>query len=282
MPQRIMFMKSKWYPRPHDSQVTFGFGLETAVQNQATIIPILMHDEGLGAPTAYEAHPENAAFVEAGEPNCFPQSRINLIQADLEFNLTKSCLVTDDIEAVKVGFMPIFMAFIEDYTAIDELTALETQDVLEMQTESTDNQGFPLWNGVDMKVPKAGSNLLPANIPGLTATQAVEGITFSHGEYYDMLHFLTNGGKLKRVQGGLKWITLTRNRSTRKIRIRLRGKVKAMNKFTFFGVMCLCLPVASQLQFANAGDTTDLTHVQCSVRYRYNEWNEHFNMRKVT
>ncbi len=161
-------VKTKIYPRPHNITNSWGHGLESAVVNQATIYPIIINDEGLGTPSAYEANPKNASFVEAAEPNCFPESRVDLVIAKLTLALTKPAVETDKVVALKIAFMPIFTSF-DDYTAIDELSTLEIQDVLELQTESTDNQGFPLYNNVDMKIGlSAASLVLATNVPGLT------------------------------------------------------------------------------------------------------------------
>ncbi len=269
------------YARPHHMSHSYMHGLETGVANQETIYPIMLQDEGLGTPSAYEAHPENAAFVEAGEPNCFTDSRVDIVLAELRFSLTKALLETDKVHTVRVGYMPIFTAFKEDLTAIDDLTGLETQDVLELQSEDTDKQAFPLYNNVKMVESFAGSGTLAVNVDGLTTTQIIEGVTFKENQYYDMLHYLTNGNKLKTLQGGLKWIILTKDRPHRKIRIRLRRKVKAMNKFTFFGCMTT-VPAAGGLhQFAVVGDTTNVNHVRVDWQVRFNEWNHDFNNKRV-
>jgi len=160
-------MKSKWYPRPHSMKHRWGHSLDTAAVNDFTIYPIAMYDEGLGAPSTYEANPEHASFVEAAEPNCFPESRIDNIFCQLTLNMGKPC-ITDSIRAVKVCYMPIFTAFPTDYTAIDNLSTLEIQDILELQMETTDRQGFPLYNAVDMIAPFTGSTTLATNVPGLT------------------------------------------------------------------------------------------------------------------
>ncbi len=159
--------KLKMYPRPHNWLGTFGLGLEPAIVNSYTIIPFSFYDEGIGAASSYTANPENAAFAEAPEMNNFVDSRIDKIFAQIEFSLTKAALETDKVHAVKVCYMPIFTSF-DDYTAIDEKSTNEIQDVLELQTESTDNQGFPLYNTVDMKAIGTLSTLLPTNQPGLT------------------------------------------------------------------------------------------------------------------
>ncbi len=165
---KTRLMRTEWRPRPHDMQHAWNHGLETGVVNQTTIYPICMYDEGLGTPSAYESHPENAAFVAAAEPNCFVNSRVDKISCILSFALTKAAIETDKVKIVRVAFMPIFMAFKEDYIAIDELTSIETQDVLEMQTEAPDRQGFPLYNTVKLVEKFTGSAVLAANVPGLT------------------------------------------------------------------------------------------------------------------
>ncbi len=111
--------------------------------------------------------------------------------------------------------------------------------------------------------------------------QNIEGVAFSTNEFYDGLHFLTIANKLKAVQGGLKWLTLTKNRPVREINIKLRGKTKAMNDKTFFGVLVFCPSAGSSNQLMAVSDTTDVTHVYAQVRVRYNEWNAEFNHKKV-
>ncbi len=156
------------FPRPHNFSHSWFHGMETAVNNFYTIYPIAFYDEGLGTPSAYEANPLHASFVEAAEANCFPNSKIKGMIVELQVALTKPLLETDKIHAVQCCYMPIHMAFKEDYTAIDELTSVETQDVLEMQTEATDRQGFPLYNAVDLVTKFGTASTMPVNQPGLT------------------------------------------------------------------------------------------------------------------
>ncbi len=274
-------MRTKWYPRPHDLRHSWNHGLETAVQNVGTMYPIVMYDEGLGTPSAYEANPENAAFVEDGAPNNFVGSRLDLILAKFRFSMTKAALETDNLHVITGMFMPVFLSFKEDYTAIDELSSAEIQDILELQTETTDRQGFPLYNNVKMVEKYANSALLAATVPGLTTTQVMEGITFSPNAYYDMLHYMTNSGKLKSVQGGMNWFTLTRDRPTKTIKIKLRRKSKAMNPYNFFGVIIYFPAVGSNEQVHVAADTTNVSHVTVDTWCRYNEWNPDFNFKKV-
>ncbi len=166
--RQVRFQKSKWYPRPHQDRNSYAHGLETAVANRATITPIIMYDEAQGTPSTYNANPEHASFAAFNGENCFPDSRVDNIFCEYRFSLTKAALETDKVTAIRIAFMKIHMAFKESYIAIDELTSLEVQDILMMQTEATDNQGFPLYNTVKMVEKFSGSATLPAATPGLT------------------------------------------------------------------------------------------------------------------
>ncbi len=137
-------MKQEWWPQPHKLNGGFSFELDDATID-TTILPFAFYDEGLGTPSALETHPENAAFAIVGDQaNCFVNSTINVINAEVRFTLT-SKFMDDNLTAIRFSTMLIHMAFINDYTAIDELTTFEIQDVLHMQTESTDRQGGPLY-----------------------------------------------------------------------------------------------------------------------------------------
>ncbi len=278
---KTMLMKTQWYPRPHTDQIAWSHGLESAAVNQATILPVVMYDEAQGAPSSYSANPRNAAFVTTSDPNCFPNSRINNIIVEMRFNLTKSAIETDKIVAARVYYMPIFTAFRESLQAIDELSQLETQDILELTSETTDRQCYPLWNTVDMKEPYLNIANLSAGVPGLTSGQSMEAVAFDPDLYYNMGHYMTNAGKLKSMNGGLSSFTLTPNRPFRKLRFRMRSKTKRMNEYAFFGILTYVPSVDSYYQYGNVGDTTDVNHINVHATYRYNEWNQAYDFEMV-
>ena len=278
---RSMFMKNKWYPRPHHKNNTFGFGLESGVENRATIYPVIMHDEGLGNPATYNAHPEHASFALASEPNCYPESRVNSVVVDMKFNLTKDFLETDKLSHVRVATMPITVAF-DDTEVTDELSGSSIGDILHLQRETTDRQTYPLWNGVDMKdYVSANSANLPTNVPGLTTDQSIEGIDWNPDVFYNGIQYYTTANKLKSVQRGLKWFNLSKNHPTARVRFVISSKVKRINPYTFFGVLAYVPQASSPHQYHTTSDTTDVNHVNCSVQYRYQEWNQGFDMDKV-
>ncbi len=276
------FTKVEMYGQPHVLRYGAAFELDDATLD-STICPIAFYDEGLGAPTSLETHPENAAFaINLNQANCFINSRINVIIAQLRVHLTSKAL-DDNLTSVRMAFMPIHMAFIDDYTAIDELSTLEVQDVLEMQTESTDNQGGPLYvAGTDL--PELGSNdaLMHVTQPFLDTDAGLEAVAFLQNDYYDMLHFMTNAGKLKVAASGLHWFTLDQNRPARTFDFRISPKVKRMNKFTYFGILLHCPTNTDKDQNTKAQDITAATkYVQWNMHARYTEWNQDFNSRKV-
>ncbi len=276
-------MKQAWWPQPHDIKHSVTFEVDNGTLD-TTIIPFCFYDEGLGAPSGVNTNPEHASFaIVANQPNCFVGSRVNMIDAELRFALT-SKFFDDNLSGIRIATMPIFMAFINDYTAIDELTSLEVQDILEMQTESTDRQGGPLYVAATDLVEKAtNTGLMGANVPFLDTDQGLEAVNFVEEDFYDGIHFLTIADKLKSVVGGLKWEILSANRPYIKKRFFIRPKVKRMNPFTYFG--CLVhIPVqgdSEQIGVITRDYTAATQYVDLDWSIRYNEWNAEFDFGKV-
>ncbi len=275
-------MKTTWYPQPHTIRGSMSFELDNAVMD-TTIVPFAFYDEAMGDPTAKETNPRNAAFaVVNDEPNCFVDSRINNIFAQFRFNLSAQAL-DHNITSIRFSVMPIYMAFLENYVAIDELSQLEIQDVLELQTESTDRQGGPLYvAATDLPEMTAGIANQGANVPFLDTDAGLEGVAFNTNQYYDMLHFMTNGALLAKSTGGMKWMTLTQNRPSINMRFNIVPKVKRMNEFTYIGLL-VNFPLAGneQQNMALSEITVDTDYVHCMYSIRYNEWNENFNHRMI-
>jgi len=284
MGERVpILMKKQWFPQPHRLNGSFSFEFDDNTLD-ATILPIAFYDEGLGAPSSIETHPENAAFaIINDQANCFVNSSINVVNAECRFSLT-SKFIDDNLTQVRFATMPIHMAFINDYTAIDELTSLEVQDILMMQTESTDRQGGPLYvAATDLPEKIASLGNLGANQPFLDTDVGIEAVAFSQNNYYDSIQFLTIANKIKKVSSGLQWHMLTRNRPFLKYRVKIRPNVKRMNPFTFFGLLILG-PGASgtdQPHVLTRDFTAATQYMDCDFDVRYNEWNQEFNMSKV-
>ncbi len=284
MAERVpILMKKKWFPQPHFISGSFSFEFDDATLD-STILPVAFYDEGLGAPSSIETHPENAAFaIVNDQANCFVDSSINIINAEVRFSLNSN-FMDDNLVVLRFATMPIHMAFINDYTAIDELSSIEVQDVLEMQTESTDRQGGPLFVAAK-DLPEKVTNLANqgANQPFLDTDIGLEAVAFSPSTYYNGLQFLTIKEKLKKVSSGLQWHELTRNKPFLKYRLRIRPNVKRMNPFTFFGLLIHAESSggSNQPHVITRDFVAATQYMDVDYDIRYNEWNQEFNMSKV-
>ncbi len=273
-------MRTEWYPQPHEMKHGWFYELDNALID-STMYPIIMYDEGLGTPSDQETHPENAAFAVVNRPNCFVNSRINDIKGQLKLYLTSKA-IDDNIPSIRCAFDVIKMSFLENYDAKDELSGSTIKSELELQTESTDRQGYPLFNGTKMPELFANSALLDAAVPGLTGTQVMEGVAFNPTAFYNVLHWTTIRGMLKSSQRGLKWLTLTPNKPVANISISIDSKVKAMNEYTLYALLVHVHGVDEVYQNVVTADITASTnYVGAQVWFRYNEWNPDFNFKRI-
>ncbi len=280
--QHSRLMKTKWYPQPHNISGSISFEFDDATID-STIVPIAFYDEGLGAPSANETNPEHAGFaIVADQANCFVGSKINNIFAEFRISVTKD-FIEDNIAALRLALMPIHCAFLEDYTATDELSTATVASVLELQTETTDRQGGPLYvAATDMPEKITNSGLMGANTPFLDTDLGLEAVAFGTTDYYNAIDFLTIAGKVKACSGGLRWITMTQQQPYKRMRFGIVPKVKAMNPFTYFGMLLNCPAAPSQFQLPALAEltvATDYVHIDWNIRY--NEWNSEFDFGKV-
>ncbi len=274
--------KVEMWPRPHDMTGSVSFELDDSLID-TTILPICHYDEGKGAPDSYNSHPEHASYVVAAESNCFVDSRINQIFCRLTASLT-SKFIDDNLTAIRIGIMPIFLAFKEDYDATDELSGATVKSVLGMEYETTDRQGRPIYNASKMAEKFAGSNdLWDQTGLGLTTDVGMEGVSFNRGTFYDALQYMKIAGKLKKCVGGMKYFSLTQNRPYRNFDVKIRPKNKRMNEYNFLGVM-LDVPTQSnplQTPVATRDTTAATQYVDIDWATRYLEWHDNFDHGKV-
>ncbi len=279
---RNALRKVEMWPRPHSWAGSFSFEVDDSTID-TTIIPLAHYDEGKGAPDSYNSNPEHASYAVAAESNCFVDSRINNLHAEAKFSLTSKAY-DDNIASIKVGVMPYFFSFKEDYDATDELSGSTVKSVLGMEYETTDRQGRPIFNGTDLAEKYTDSALLwDTTGLGLTVDTTAEGVTFSNSTYYNALQYMTIAGKMKKCQGGLKWFTLTQNRPVLKYKVHIRPKVKRMNEYTFLGLH-ISVPAQGTV-YQHPVLTRDLTaatqYVDCDWFFRFLEWNDNFDHGKV-
>ncbi len=277
---RTKLMKERWYPQVHRGQMSLLLSAFTATKNY-TILPISFYDEGMGVPSTIETNPEHADFAPTSGANCFPDSRIDVVFAQITFTMSKKALETDKITALKCYYMIYGMAFLDDYDAFDEKTSTKIEAITEMQTESTDRQAYPLFAGTKLTEKFAGSATFGTTQLGLTTNQIIEGVAFNPQAYFDMHHYQTNGPKLATTTSGLRSIILTRQRPVKTINIKIRRKTKFMNQYNFFGCLVGCPNGDTNEQLPALGDMSSGNHVVVRFTFRYNEWHPEFNFKKA-
>lgn len=269
------------YTRPHKGDQDFEMSMEVANQD-ATYIQIIRSDEGLGAPDGYNSNPQHPSFALANEPNCYVASKVRNIKHQITFNMTKGALETDKIHAMRVGFMIVNTAFLESLNPVDEVSGTSIEDILKITHETTDRQVYPDWNGTDLVAKYSGSSDERTNAAtGLTTDNKKEGVAFSENSYYNMIQYGTLHGKLKSMTSGIKWLTLTRHNPIRKINIHIKDGAKRMNPYTSLMCLVLCPQVDTAQQIPASADTTAISHVAVSSKYRYEEENENFDHARV-
>lgn len=244
------------------------------------MVPILIQDEGRGAPSTISTHPENSSFAPYAGPNCFPDSRVNRAFAKINMSLTKHCWDVDKIEMLRVMIIPIYISFLENLTARDEKTGSEIEDLLELQHETTDRQTYPIYNGTKL----SGDTLaLGADVPGLTTNQNIEGVTFGIGAFFDALQYYTNAGKLRASIGKIMYPVVRRRQGiSLRLGIPMRAKVKRMNEYTFCGVLIVVPSMSDKNQFGQDSDTsTTDEHIDIKYFDRFKEFNTGFDSDKM-
>lgn len=267
-------IRTKSFPAVHVLENAFKLSADsTLTTKNGTIYPVIMQDEAQGDPNSLYTNPESASFAEVGQPNTYPDSRVNYARVNIEMALTKACWDTDKVEVLKVMVVPIYTSFLENLTALNDVTSEEVEDILSLQHETTDRQCYPLFNGTDL----AGhAKTLGTDVPGLTTDQTIEGVNFNLNRLYDALQFYKNAGKLRNSIGKIRWVNISRRKNFR-MSFRIKPKSKAQNPYTFFGVLIYVPPEGSINQMVSSGDTTAIDHLNIKVTARYNEWNDNFN-----
>jgi len=264
------------------------FVRDSLTTRTTTIVPIIMNDDAQGDPMSFKAHPEHASWAEVAYPNCFPDSEIRNMKITMDIMIPKA--LSAIASTVKVEYALISCAFPEDLDAIDEKSGLSLKEVLELQKETTDRQVYPLWSAIDMTF----GSTLHANIPGLTASQVIEGVNFSKEVLTDQKRYGRIKGLIKKcmpiglrsvyikthsVAGGLKRIKINFTPSN----------AKFINPYTFLGLMVHATPSitntvydSSLHQPINFLDlTADTEFIGFGVHVQYDERNPEFHMGKV-
>ncbi len=279
--------------RRYDARHEFDFSFSAFIRDSlstrsATIIPIVMNDDAQGDPMDFKVNPEHSAWAEQAYPNCFPDSEIKNMR--ITFDIIVNKVTALETSVIKVQYALISSAFLEDSTAADEKSGETIKTILELQSEATDRQMYPLWSGIDM----SNGSLQHALVPGLTSGQTLEGINWSEEIVTDQLR----RGKVKELLRKFLPIGIrslfVRGQTTagyhKKITINfIPSSSKFINPYTFLGLM-IRIPQTEQISglsiehdqpFNEVNSAIDGLFVIVAGHVTFNERNPDFHQGKV-
>ncbi len=270
------------HPLPHNFNNTFQLHLEDETKNSA-YIPIFRTSELAINPETIEVNPSNAAFGEDPGPTIHNGSIVPRVNFRMSATLTKAAIETDKVRALLFNWMPVYTAFLSSLEAEDPRTAVQVEDILELQHDVTNKDTYPLNSSVNLS---AASDWPISTKPytevfgdwGLSVDLQYEGVAFDKELFFDAMQYYGNAGMLKKSVGPMKTIMVTRDRPYRYHSSNFTNPtVKRGNPYTFCGVL-VHLPQANAAdQLMLASDTTNITHLDISFHVRFDEWNPNFD-----
>ncbi len=222
-------------------------------------------------------------------PNCYPDSEIRNLHVVVDIFATADASAI--LPSLLFEYALISCAFPEDLDAKDEKSGLTVKAILELQSETTDRQCYPLYTGDNL----LSGSTLHAEVPGLTAGQTIEAVNWETDVVLDQMRY----GRVKGLLKKLLPIGIRRKRVQFKDKVGGHARIsfnfvpsnsKFINPYTFLGLMIKVPQVSAvnsaiqrdQDQMALITETTVDTDVLWFVwSVRFNERNPDFHMGKV-
>lgn len=278
--------KQTWrYPFVHD--VNWGFGLDiddTSGVKRSTIVPFAFQDNAIVDYELIKVNPQNEDYAQAPKPNCAAGSYIPKVMVSWT-----AWSPSAEVDVLKFNTMDIHTAMLNRLQAFDKKTGTSTALILELQSETTDEQCFPLWANNKLYEGHQVQDY-PAEVPGLTTTQQPEDVAWNMETYFDALHYYTNKEMLRTmtdkmkthfINGPLSSDRRTFEKVARGFSTHMPSICKYMHPYTFFGKLFTAGTAGTRWQMANDGDVTAVEHLTVMGRTRFNEYNPDFNFARA-
>ncbi len=276
-------------PLAHKFAYKFGLGVNV-VNATSAMMTFLRTSKNSVDPKTIEVNNRNTSFAkDAGPLICF-DSIVQMISISLAVTMTKACIVTDKLEAVKVYHQNIHGAFEDAWTPADEISTTTIADILNVTSDTVNEDVTPEFQGTTLPAEEDHplSTVTAAEVFGdynLTTNAQMENTEkFDIDEYFDALQFYTNGGKLKSLTGPLQSFVLTRNHTIQRIfQQKFTPKsVRFGNPHMFFAKR-ITTPVYNSVQqlTSNADAPTAIAEVMVTCNVRFNEWNPDFDQARM-
>ncbi len=275
--------RSMEYPLPHNFAYQFRLDLEQAAQN-STYVSLIQNYEGMNAADTIEVNPSNAAFLEETGARCQPDSIIPKMNISIRAQFKHATDESDNLRFAIFNWMPVYLSFLDNYTAMDNKADVEIEDILELQHTVANKDCTPLF-GTKLQLISAATH--PVNTVNMTGTFTTEDLTtnvnpeavaFDEELFWDAMQYYSNAPMLRSVIG--KWHTeilhaehpfiMNSNNFT-------NPKVKRVNEYTYCGILFHVPQIGTAKQFYEAADSTAASGIDFRVQVRYDEWNSQFD-----
>ncbi len=278
--------KTLEFALPHSFQYRFGFDLTSAAKVH-TILPILRTNETMNVIENIEVSPRHANFAEETGSLIQPMSIVPKISLSITSYMSEWARDTDKIQQLHIKWFPIYIAFLDSLEAMDDLTDLQVEDLMELQHGVGAKQTYPQYT--NNKLPDADNypmstiNKAEARADvGLTTTDVLEGVSFIEDLMFDSVSRFSNKGMIKKAWGKTTHGNITPDKAyTYSSNNFTQPTVKRGNAYTFCGI-AMILPQAGSLgQLVHENEVTSGTHVHNIVKIRFDEWNQRFDQTPI-
>ncbi len=273
--------RTQEHPLPHNFGYLFQLNAEDETKN-STIATIFRTTELAIAADTIEVNPAHPDFAE--ESGCIIHNGSIIPKVDFIFKmkLSKLAIETDKLQNLTVHWMPIYTAFLPSLDAQDSKTAVQIEDILELQHDATNKDTYPLFTGTKLLT---AINQPLSTIPlteafadiGLAVSAVSESVAFDHLLWKDAVQYYTNRQMLRKVGGRMRTVRLSREKEFHFHSSNFTNPiVKRGNEYTFCGVLVHLPQMGSTEQLGSAADTTNIGHVDVAMSIRFDEWNPFF------
>ncbi len=267
------------HPLPHNFNYDLNFSIDDSLSLNATYLPLILNDEGLVNADTKVVNPRHGSFAEENTPYCFHDSIIPRMTISMSAKLTKAGIETDALRSVKFNWMPVYVSFLNRLEAQDSKTAVQVEDILELQHETVGKSVYPIWTGTNMNIGTVGIHgSATTAFMGLTVNNTIETVAFDKELFFDAMQYYTNSPMLKKVIGKMHSVHVSRDRVYKYYSNNfINPMVKRINDYTFCGILVHVPKINDAEQLGVAADTTGIDHMMLQCYVRYDEWNSEFD-----
>ncbi len=289
MPRPPRNYSQEEFPLYHELDYRFTLDGNDEAKNSA-LLSLARYTEGANAPDAIEVNPNHASYAEETGAICQPGSIIPRMTFQMDGLMNEALLETDKVKQIRFYWCPVYIAFLDSLTAIDNRVAsTEIEDILELTHDATTHSTWPLFSGTDLASTAAsGFGAQPLSTVNkteaytnlsLTTDAKLESVSFDSDTLFDCLQFYSNAGMMRKVMGS--WRSEILNGSTSRMfhyysNNYTHPAIKRMNEYTYCGVL-VHLPVQHTVQQLPTPDITAGSGLEFHVKCKYPEWNHQFD-----